>query len=273
MQASDELAVTNNQASITITAEDGTTISYTLSLNILPTKITAAEIPKKADTDVRDSYVLFTIEANKDLSDYHLAVKETNEAAPTAAEMTAGALKRNLSANPINVLIAQRLNAPIIAFAEQHFADKTHTTLGANMHGHFAGSSTGFVMDNDAAGTHAWVNLSVLQPNTMYKLYGMEDGKDTVIDMLSFHTDAAITDQSGHRQKMFCVMSTAPWKRILSKSPSMLMKSIFSPINSDCSPIIRSKCIVGISVALNTLLSSDHPYNSSASQPMTIQAV
>ena len=31
LQASDELAVTNNQASITITAEDGTKLSYTLS--------------------------------------------------------------------------------------------------------------------------------------------------------------------------------------------------------------------------------------------------
>lgn len=170
------------------------TASITLYAKWQKDLVIALEVPKRVDTDVRDSYVLFSITSTTPRTNYHLAVKAAALDKPTDAEMIDGALKRNLGPTAINVLIAQELNAPIIAFAKQHFADNTHTVLGANMHGHFAGSNTGFVMDNDAAGTHAWVNLSVLQPNTMYKLYGMEDGKDTVIDLLSFHTDAAITD-------------------------------------------------------------------------------
>ena len=191
LQASDELTVTSNQASITITAEDGTTISYTLSLNILPAKITATEIPKRADTDVRDSYVLFSIEANKDLSNYHLAVKEKGKTAPTAAEMTAGALKRNLSANPINVLIAQRLNAPIISYAKDTDSGKT---LGTGMT-----NNDGIILDSAkdatdtwiaASGTDAWVAESVLKPSTQYTLYGMENNGTAVKELLDFSTDA-----------------------------------------------------------------------------------
>ena len=191
LQASDELAVTNNQASITITAENGTTISYTLSLNVLSAKITATEIPKRADTDVRDSYVLFSIEANKDLSDYHLAVKEKGKTAPTTAEMTDGALKRNLSTNPINVLIAQRLNAPIISYAKDTDPGKT---LGTGMT-----NNDGIILDSAkdstdtwiaATGTNAWVAASVLKPSTQYTLYGMENNGTAVKELLDFSTDA-----------------------------------------------------------------------------------
>ena len=191
LQASDELAVTNNQASITITAEDGTTISYTLSLNVLSAKITATEIPKRADTDVRDSYVLFSIEANKNLSNYHLAVKEKGKTAPATAEMTDGALKRNLSTNPINVLIAQRLNAPIISYAQNTNSGKT---LGTGM-----SSTSGLVFDSisdgsgswtPASGTHAWIAESVLKESTQYILYGMDNGGTEVSELLTFTTDA-----------------------------------------------------------------------------------
>ncbi len=163
------------------------------------TEITVTEIPKRAATDVRDSYVLFNIEANKDLSDYHLAVKETNEAVPTAAEMIKGALKRNLSTKPINVLIAQRLNAPMVAFAKKFFADKTHTTLGNDMfiqvdvNTHFA-----LVRDNTASGGDAWVAQSVLEPSTEYTLYGMESGGGSVTELLSMSTDAE-SSETGSR--------------------------------------------------------------------------
>ena len=80
-------------------------------------KVSASEVPKRADTDIRDSYVLFRISAEEAITDYHLAVEESSKTAPTAEEMTSGTLKRNLGTEPINVLIAQRLNAPMVDFA------------------------------------------------------------------------------------------------------------------------------------------------------------
>ncbi len=155
------------------------------------TEITVTEIPKRANTDVRDSYVLFSIEANKNLSNYHLAVKEKGKTAPATAEMTDGALKRNLSTNPINVLIAQRLNAPIISYAQNTNSGKT---LGTGM-----SSTSGLVFDSisdgsgswtPASGTHAWIAESVLKESTQYILYGMDNGGTEVSELLTFTTDA-----------------------------------------------------------------------------------
>ncbi len=155
------------------------------------TEITVTEIPKRATTDIRDSYVLFTIEANKNLSNYHLAVKEKGKTVPTTVEMTDGALKRNLSTNSINVLIAQRLNAPIISYAKDTDPGKT---LGTGMT-----SNTGIILDSAkdqtdtwiaATGTNAWIAESVLKPSTQYTLYGMENNGVTVKELLDFSTDA-----------------------------------------------------------------------------------
>ncbi len=155
------------------------------------TEITVTEIPKRATTDVRDSYVFFSISSLEDKTNYHLAVKETSEAVPTAAEMTDGALKRNLSDNPINVLIAQRLNAPIISYAKDTNPGKT---LGTGMT-----NNDGIILDSAkdqadtwiaASGTNAWVAESVLKPSTQYTLYGMENNGTVVKELLGFSTDA-----------------------------------------------------------------------------------
>ncbi len=154
------------------------------------TVITVTEISKRAAADVRDSYVLFTIEANKDLSNYHLAVKEKGKTAPTTAEMTAGALKRNIGTNSINVLIAQRLNAPMVTFAKQYFADTTHQTLGTDMLKSLRTSHNfGLIYDGNAAGTEAWVKESTLKALTGYTLYGMEEGGNQVDALQTFVTD------------------------------------------------------------------------------------
>ena len=154
-------------------------------------EITAAEIPKRAHADVRDSYVFFSISSLEDKADYHLAVKEKGETAPTTAEMTDGALKRNLSTNPINVLIAQRLNAPIISYAKDTDPGKT---LGTGMT-----NNAGVILDSAkdqadtwiaATGTNAWVAESVLKPSTQYTLYGMENNGSAVKELLEFSTDA-----------------------------------------------------------------------------------
>ncbi len=156
------------------------------------TEITVTEISKRAATDVRDSYVLFNIKANKNLSNYHLAVKETNEAIPTATEMIAGALKRNLSTNSINVLIAQRMNAPMIDFARTYFADNSQTNLGTNMRSLYLHRDIGLISDDSAVGAEAWVAESVLKPSTQYVLYGMNDGGTQVAKLLTVTTDSTL---------------------------------------------------------------------------------
>ena len=155
-------------------------------------KVSVEEVPKRADTDVRDSYVVFRISANQFVTDYHLAVKESSETAPTAEEMASGALKRNLGTEPINVLIAQRLNAPMVAFAKKFFADNTHQILGAGMAKNWSGSDeSAIIHDDQASGSDAWVAQSVLKPETVYKLYGMEANGGNVTELLTYNpTDA-----------------------------------------------------------------------------------
>ena len=126
-------------------------------------------------------------------TDYHLAVKEASEPAPTAEEMSSGALKRNIGTDAINVLIAQRLNAPMIAFARAFFADNSQTDLGADMSSNELHSDFGLIFDDIASGADAWVAESVLKPSTQYALYGMDNGGKQVA------------------KTPYCDRPTAPW--------------------------------------------------------------
>ncbi len=156
------------------------------------TEITVTEIPKRAATDVRDSYVLFSISTGQLKTDYHLAVKEASEPAPTAEEMSSGALKRNIGTDAINVLIAQRLNAPMIDFARAYFADNSQTDLGTDMTSDELNSDFGFIFDDTASGADAWVAESVLKPSTQYALYGMDNGGTRVTKLLTAATDSTL---------------------------------------------------------------------------------
>ncbi len=197
----DTLQVSNNDPiSITVTAEDGTTTkSYTISVTLLDVD----EIPKEATSDIRDSYVLFSISASQSLSAYHLAVKKTEEDPPSAAEMTAGALKRNLGTNAINVLIAQRLDAPIVTFAKDFFDGNT-SDVPTGMTATKSGTTThALVYDatydtetstwTAASDENEWVAQSVLEPNSQYVLYGMADSGTEVLKLKTFMTDASAT--------------------------------------------------------------------------------
>ena len=168
----------------TVTAKGNEAYSGTVAADITVevfSGIEAAEIPRRADTDVRDSYVLFSISAGQLKTDYHLAVKEASEPAPTAEEMSSGALKRNIGTDAINVLIAQRLNAPMIAFARAYFADNSQADLGTDMTSIYSNhkddhTNMRYIFDDTAAGTEAWVAESVLKESTQYVLYGMDNG-------------------------------------------------------------------------------------------------
>ncbi len=162
------------------------------------TEITVTEIPKRATTDVRDSYVLFSISSLKDKTNYHLAVKEKGKTAPTTTEMTEGALKRNLSTNSINILIAQRLNAPMIAFAKEFFADNTYQALGTGMTMRtWSNNKSAIVLDDQASGSDAWISESVLKPSTEYTLYGMQQEGISVAELLTLTTDAGSSPATG----------------------------------------------------------------------------
>ena len=196
----DTLQVRNDEISITVTAEDGTTTkSYTISVDAL---LVVDEIPKKATSDIRDSYVLFSISASQSLSAYHLAVKKTEEDPPSAAEMTAGALKRNLGTNPINVLIAQRIVAPMVTFAKDFFDGNTSevpTDMTAKKHGPLLALVYDATYDTEtstwtaASDENKWVAQSVLEPNSQYVLYGMADSGTEVLELKTFMTDASAT--------------------------------------------------------------------------------
>ena len=159
------------------------------------TIVTTTEIVKKAATDVRDSYGLFSITANTDVENFYLAVKETGEPTPTAQEMTDHGLKRDLSSTAITVLIAQRMDAPMITFAKAYFDDPTQKNLGDGMTGHFKSDEQASFFDGDDSNSpyikasEPWIEGSVLQPSTDYTLYGMSD--DTVQVLLAFTTDAS----------------------------------------------------------------------------------
>lgn len=127
--------------------------------------INATEIAKRAPSDIRDSYVLFSITANQSLTDYHQAVKKTTDTAHTAAEMKAGALKWNIGPESINILIAQWLNAQIIQFAEKFFANNADRTLGTGMLGASWDANFAMILDKTASGSNAWIAESVLEPS------------------------------------------------------------------------------------------------------------
>ena len=169
----------------------------------------AAEISKRAPADVRDSYVLFSISAGQLKTDYHLAVKEAAaESAPTPEEMSSGALKRNIGTDSINVLIAQRLNAPIIDFARAYFADNSQKDLGTGMTSVKLENDFGLIFDDTAGAAEAWVAESVLKPSTEYALYGMDNGGTRVTKLLTVTTDSTLGPPANAPDDTFRLVDT-----------------------------------------------------------------
>ncbi len=203
--------VLHNSTVHTVTAKGNEAYSGTVTADITVevfSEIEAVEIPKRATTDIRDSYVLFSISADQLKTDYHLAVKEAAKPAPTPAEMSSGALKRNIGTESINVLIAQRLNAPMIDFAKTYFTDNSQTTLGTNMRGLYLQNDFGFVFDNTAVGAEAWVAESILKESTEYALYGMENGGTQVIRLLTVTTDSTLDSPTASDNTLTLVDTT-----------------------------------------------------------------
>ena len=111
---------------------------------------------------------------------------------PSPEEMSSGALKRNIGTDAINVLIAQRLNAPMIDFARTYFADNSQTDLGTDMTSVGLEDNFGLIFDDNAVGTKAWVAESVLKESTEYALYGMDNGGTGITRLLTMTTDSIL---------------------------------------------------------------------------------
>ena len=88
----------------------------------------------------------------------------------------------------------------MVDFAEKFFADNTHETLGAGMTKNWRShNESAIIIDAQASGSDAWVAQSVLAPETVYKLYGMEANGGSVTELLTFNptdADASSTEAS-----------------------------------------------------------------------------
>ena len=177
----DELKVSNNQISITVTAEDGTTVPYTVSLTFA---IDASELARSESTETsnnnvapdkyRVNYVAFSIEAAS-AGDYRLALRAASEDKPTVSEIKSASatIVRSLTSTPINVFMGFHMDATLF--------DASTDWTSASYKGEMDKSLKQTVVDGAA-----------LQADTAYKLFAVKEeaNADTVYELLSFTTDA-----------------------------------------------------------------------------------
>ncbi len=179
LQANDELIVTNNQVLITITAEDGTSVNYTLKLINL---IIVVEMEKiNPDKDRRYHYVLFTIrsgDGTTSLGRHKLALKLNTDPPPSVQDMREGAgVYRIINSSAKKVLLSYTLGSGILDIA-----------TNANYLGRA-------VKDGDTInGEVVDVDSYLLIPNTSYTLYALKDGGSSVETAHSFTTDDFVPD-------------------------------------------------------------------------------
>ena len=177
----DELKVSNNQISITVTAEDGTTVPYTVSLTFA---IDASELARSESTETlnnniapdkyRVNYVTFSIEAAS-AGDYRLALRAASEDKPTVSEIkgASATIVRSLTSTPINVFMGFHMDTTLF--------DALTDWTSASYKGAFDRTLQQTVVDGAA-----------LQAGTAYKLFAVKEeaNADTVYELLSFTTDA-----------------------------------------------------------------------------------
>ncbi len=179
LQANDELIVTNNQVLITITAEDGTSVNYTLKLINL---IIVAEMAKtNPDKDRRYHYVLFTIKSGDGITSlgrHKLALKLNTAPPPSVQDMREGAgVYRIINSSAKKVLLSYTLGSGIRGLA-----------TNANYLGRA-------VKDKDTInGEVVDVDSYLLTPDTSYTLYALKDGGNSIEAIHRLATDIFVQD-------------------------------------------------------------------------------
>ena len=174
VKSGDTITLTDGQGGITITAEDGTTGKYTLTVR----QSVAAQVLPKGTDEYRAHAQGFVLSAVEE-KDYRLALKEAG-AAPGASELrhSSATLVRTLGPTAIKVIMS--------------------FTMDTN----FFDAGTDWTSAEYTAGTKAVKNEKVtpvlLQPGTDYSLYAVEeDGGGDVHKLLDFTTDAVPSTNVG----------------------------------------------------------------------------
>ncbi|OQX29986.1 MAG: hypothetical protein B0D92_00825 [Spirochaeta sp. LUC14_002_19_P3] len=175
LTAAQVLTLSGSNVEISITAEDGTVKTYTLTV---AKKFAVSSVDKITPaTDFRWHYVLFTIASGdkaSNLGRHKLVLKPKADSAPTAAEAAAGAgVTRNIKGTEKRVFLAYPINSTIKTFTETH-----QGTI--KKHGQYITGNTGPTYDIDSL---------LLRPNTAYTLYALKEGGTEVEALMDFTTD------------------------------------------------------------------------------------
>ena len=176
----DVLPLTNQTASVTITAEDGTEVVYTITI---AKKFTVAEVEKSTPAkDRRHHYVLFQVSSGSgsSLGRHKLALKLKTAKAPTAVEMTGGAgVYRVINGTEKRVILAYPLDSDI----ESITASNGEKSV---LHGAAISGSSDTVD----------VDSHLLAPGSTYTLYALKDGEQTVEALAWLATDVFDTAET-----------------------------------------------------------------------------
>ena len=181
LAAGDTLNISSGKANITVTAEDGTTSAYTLSIAIedplLASVQARSEITYHSEDELKpDNYrtniLPFSIKAGSADAEgeYRLAVREAGNPVPTATDIrgSSAVIVRSLSTTSINVFLSFHMDTDLFDGDKAWTDNSDLSTL-----------------------TYAMVDTALLQPETEYKLYAVaESGSDTVYTLLTHSTDA-----------------------------------------------------------------------------------
>ena len=180
LKKDDLLPLTNQTASVTITAEDGTEAVYTITI---AKKFTVAEVEKSTPAkDRRHHYVLFQVSSGSgsSLGRHKLALKLKTAEAPTAAEMTDGAgVYRVINGTEKRVILAYPLDSDIESI--------TASNGGKSVKHGAAISGSSDTVDVDS---------HLLAPGSTYTLYALKDGEQTVEALAWLTTDVFDTAET-----------------------------------------------------------------------------
>ena len=165
----EELTITEGEAAITITAEDGSTQEkYTLTIMAQIVEEMSQTLPM----DRRYHYVAFTVQSQSgaNLGRFKLGLKAVSEEAPTTSELADGAgIYRKVTGLTSRNILAYTLDSGIGTYVS---SDEVQNEVV--LHGN----------------SGADVDQYLLVPGEEYALYAVKDGSNTVLKLATFSTDA-----------------------------------------------------------------------------------
>ena len=180
LAAGDTLKISSGKADITITAEDGTTTAYTLSIAINPPPI------ELTNQELGDKWGLFQVVLDEEDTLYHFGVIPAGEQVPEKSEMESdlNVKKYIVGRNPINIILATTMKSPLLPFFDAVTDDAPARAIWTDTDVSFNGANI-MTGDNEFA-----AKRSLLAPETAHKVYVLEDGGNSVYIIHEFTTTA-----------------------------------------------------------------------------------